>query len=72
MNPQPLHLDAEFSKSTEFGQSQPDERQERALSDIKKGLAGSTVGVFNEAYDAMGASSENKTVFPNVVRVDKS
>ena len=35
-------------------------------------LAGSTVGVFNEAYDAMGASSENKTVFPNVVRVDKS
>ena len=34
-------------------------------------LAGSTIGVFNEAYDAMGASSENKTVFPNIVRVDK-
>jgi len=34
-------------------------------------LAGSVIGVFNEAYDAMGASSENKTVFPNIVRVDK-
>lgn len=34
-------------------------------------LAGSTVGVFNEAYDAMGASSENKTVFPNIVRVEQ-
>lgn len=34
-------------------------------------LAGSVVGVFNEAYDAMGVGSGTKTVFPNVVRVDQ-
>lgn len=34
-------------------------------------LAGSVVGVFNDAYDAMGVGSGTKTVFPNVVRVDQ-
>jgi type IV secretion system protein VirB9 len=34
-------------------------------------LGGSVVGVFNESYDAMGVGSGTKTVFPNVVRVDK-
>ncbi len=34
-------------------------------------LAGSMVGVFNEAYDAMGVGSGTKTVFPGVTRVDQ-
>lgn len=34
-------------------------------------LAGSMVGVFNEAYDAMGVGAGTKTVFPNVTRVDQ-
>lgn len=34
-------------------------------------LAGSVVGVFNEAYDAMGVGSGSKTVFPNITRVEK-
>lgn len=34
-------------------------------------LAGSVVGVFNDAYDAMGVGSGTKTVFPNIVRVDQ-
>lgn len=34
-------------------------------------LAGSTIGVFNDAYDVMGAGGGTKTVFPNVMRVDQ-
>lgn len=34
-------------------------------------LAGSVVGVFNDAYDAMGVGAGTKTVFPHVQRVDK-
>ncbi|MBW8831189.1 MAG: TrbG/VirB9 family P-type conjugative transfer protein [Burkholderiales bacterium] len=34
-------------------------------------LAGSMIGVFNDAYDAMGVGGGTKTVFPNVMRVDK-
>lgn len=34
-------------------------------------LAGSMVGVFNDAYDVMGVGAGTKTVFPNVTRVDQ-
>jgi len=34
-------------------------------------LAGSMVGVFNDAYDVMGVGAGTKTVFPNVMRVDQ-
>jgi len=34
-------------------------------------LAGSMIGVFNDSYDAMGVGAGTKTVFPNVMRVDK-
>jgi type IV secretion system protein VirB9 len=34
-------------------------------------LAGSMVGVFNDAYDVMGVGAGTKTVFPNVKRVNQ-
>lgn len=34
-------------------------------------LAGSMIGVFNEAYDVMGVGAGTKTVFPGVTRVDQ-
>lgn len=34
-------------------------------------LAGSMIGVFNDAYDVMGAGAGTKTVFPNVQRVEQ-
>ena len=34
-------------------------------------LAGSMVGVFNDAYDVMGVGAGTKTVFPNITRVDQ-
>jgi type IV secretion system protein VirB9 len=34
-------------------------------------LAGSMLGVFNDAYDVMGVGAGTKTVFPNVTRVNQ-